>query len=250
MKLLAINPNTSEDFTQRVYETIKTYAAPTTQFKAVNSKSGPRSIESIYDAILSSPGTLEIVIEEGKDYDAFLMACYADHPVIAAVREITNKPVLGIAEASMHMACMLGHRFSIVTSTDSWVPILSDHVKNFGLSDRCASIRAVGLPILSAEAAGRANAFASISQTCKDVLEQDGAEVICLGSAGMTGMDREIQQELGIPVLDGVACALKFLEGMVDYGVTISKRVTYATPYDKEQSNISPIFREPYKRSG
>ena len=71
-----------------------------------------------------------------------------------------------------------------------------------------------------------------------------------LGSAGMTGMDREIQQELGIPVLDGVACALKFLEGMVDYGVTISKRVTYATPYDKEQSNISPIFREPYKRSG
>lgn len=249
MKLLAINPNTSDDFTQRVHETIKKYAAPSTEFKAVNSRSGPRSIESIYDAILSSPGTLEIVIEEGSEYDAFLMACYADHPVIAAVREITHKPVLGIAEASMHMACMLGHRFSIVTSTDTWIPILTDHVKNFGLSDRCASIRAVGLPILSCEAPGRANAFANILQVCSDVLEQDGAEVICLGSAGMTGMDREIQQELGIPVLDGVVCALKFLEGMVGYGVSISKRLTYTTPFEKEHLNMPAVFRKPYKRS-
>ncbi len=230
MKILVVNPNTSQDFTDRIRETVGKYAAPDTRFTVINPEQGPRSIESIYDALLSSPGTLQQVLAHRSDYDAFLMACYADHPVIAAVREITCKPVLGIAEASMHMACMLGNRFGIVTSSNSWIPILTDGVQRFGLSSRCASIRAIGLPVLACEAAERDESFAAVVRTARDSIELDGAEVICLGSAGMTGMDKPLEAIVGVPVLDGIVCALKILEGMGAYGVQTSKRLTFSTP--------------------
>ena len=115
MKFLVVNPNTTHDFTDRIRNTVQKYAAPETRFDVINPASGPRSIESNYDALLSAQGTLEAVLALKDQYDAFLMACYGDLPVISAVREVVDQPVLGIAEASVHMACMLGRRFSIVT---------------------------------------------------------------------------------------------------------------------------------------
>ena len=73
----------------------------------MNPAYGPRSIESIYDELLSSAGTLELALAQRDNFDAFVIACYSDHPTVYALREITDKPVLGIAEASMYVACML-----------------------------------------------------------------------------------------------------------------------------------------------
>lgn len=245
MKVLVVNPNTSQEITERINSTVQKYAASTTECTTLRPEYGPRSIESIYDALLSSPGTLEAVIPHLNEYDAFLMACYADHPVISAVREITDKPVVGMAEASMHMACMLGHRFSIVTSTNPWIPLLYDGIQRFGLSTRCASVRAIGLPVLT----GPAETLAAITQVAQEAVLRDGAEVICLGSASMTGLDKPLEQILKVPVLDGIVCGLKFLEGMGAYGVGTSKRLAYSVPHQKEQLNLSPIFQKPYFQS-
>lgn len=247
MRVLLVNPNTSTAFTDRIQTIAEKYAQPGTVVVAKNPSSGPRSIESIYDEILSAPGTLELVISELDQFDAVAVACYSDHPSIYALREITDKPVIGIAEASMYLACMLGYKFSVVTTNREWEPLLWDAVRHYGLTERCASVRSTGMPVLALESASPDETFAMILNAARQAVEVDGAEVICLGCAGMTGLDKQLEAELCVPVLDGVISALKLLEGMVGYGVKTSKRLAYARPNPKELVNLPPIFTKPYQ---
>jgi allantoin racemase len=247
MRILLVNPNTSEEFTQRIQAIAEKYALPTTTAIAKNPTFGPRSIESIYDELLSSPGTLELVISELDHFDAVAIACYSDHPTIYALREITDKPVIGIAEASMYLACMLGRRFSVVTTNREWEPLLWDAVRHYGLAERCASVRTTGMPVLALESASPAETYALILKAARQAVEMDGAEVICLGCAGMTGLDKQLEVDLSIPVVDGVISALKLLEGMVGYGVKTSKALTYTRPGPKALLNLPSIFDRPYR---
>lgn len=247
MRVLIINPNTSEDFTEKVRVSAEAYANPATQVTAMTAASGPRSIEGIYDELLSAQGTLEVFLQNMDDFDGFVFACYSDHPVIYAAREITEVPVLGIAEASMHMACMLGHRFSVVTTNDEWEPLLWDAVRHYGLESRCASIRTTGLPVLALEGKSDQEVQGFIEAGARKAVEEDGAEVICLGCAGMTGLDKHLEAAVGVPVLDGVVCALKMIEGMLAYGVRTSKVRAYARPQPKELVGLKDLFHKGYR---
>ena len=174
--------------------------SPGTQVLAINPESGPRSIESIYDELLSSPGTLKVALAKLDDFDAFVIACYSDHPTVYALREITDKPVLGIAEASIYLACMLGYKFSVVTTNREWEPLLWDAVRHYGMADRCASVRSTGMPVLALESASPEETYQMILNASQQAMENDGAEVICLGCAGMTGLDKKLEAELRVPV--------------------------------------------------
>jgi len=248
MRILFINPNTSESFTEKIQIVASQYALPTTQVTAKNPASGPRSIESIYDELLSSAGTLQLALAHLENFDAFVIACYSDHPTIYALREITEKPVLGIAEASMLMACMLGYKFSVVTTNDEWGPLLWDAVKHYGLAERCASVKTTGIPVLALESSEQ-DTQSLIEQAALKAIQEDGAEVICLGCAGMTGLDKYLEKSLGVPVVDGVVAALKLLEGLVGYGLHTSKRRAYAQPGRKELLNLPGIFGEAYREA-
>jgi len=245
MRILFINPNTSESFTGKIQAIVNQYALPATQVTAMNPASGPRSIESVYDELLSSPGTLELALAQRNNFDAFVIACYSDHPTVYALREITTKPVLGIAEASMYMACMLGYKFSVVTTNDEWEPLLWDAVRHYGLAERCASVRTTGMAVLALESSEQ-DTQPLIELAARKAIQEDGAEVICLGCAGMTGLDKHLEEALGIPVIDGVVAALKFLEGMLGYGLHTSKRRAYAQPARKELLNLPEIFDGAY----
>jgi allantoin racemase len=214
----------------------------------LNPTSGPRSIESVYDELLSAQGTLEMALANMDGYDAVCIACYSDHPAVYALREITSKPVLGIAEASMMMACLVGWKFSVVTTNDEWTPLLTDAAKRYGLAERCASVRATGMAVLALESGSEEANFKAIVRQSQLALDEDGAEVICLGCAGMSGLDKRLEQVIGVPVLDGVACAVKLLEGLVGCGLTTSKRRTYAQPRQKELVNLPAVFQEPYQK--
>lgn len=247
MKILFINPNTSESFTIRIKEIANTYALPETLVVAKTAVSGPGSIESVFDEALSLQGTLEVAIVELENVDGFVIACYSDHPAIAALREITDKPVLGIAEASMYMACLLGRKFSIITTNREWEPLLWDAVKHYGLAERCASVRTTNLAVLALESAPPEEIYQLILQTSRMSLEEDGAEVICLGCAGMAGLDKRLEQDLNVPVMDGVVCALKLLEGLISYGVKTSKHGAYSQPQAKPLLNMPPLFSSGYQ---
>jgi allantoin racemase len=249
MKILLINPNTSQSFTEKIQAIARQYALPDTQVLAINPRTGPRSIESIYDELLSSPGTLEVALENLELYDAFVIACYSDHPTVYALREITEKPVLGIAEASIYVACMLGYKFSVVTTNREWEPLLWDAVRHYGMAVRCASVRSTGMPVLALESASPEETYRMILEASRQALEKDGAEVICLGCAGMSGLDKQLEAELHIPVVDGVVSALKLLEGLVGYGAHTSKRRAYSKPGYKELVGYADIFSQPYKKA-
>jgi len=248
MRILLINPNTSQEFTKRVQEIADRYASPETIPLAINPQSGPKSIEGVYDELLSSLGTLESALEHLDDFDAIVIACYSDHPTVYALREITEKPVLGIAEASMYVACMLGYKFSVVTTNEEWEPLLWDAVRHYGLADRCASVRSTRMPVLALESASPEETYKLILQTAQKAIEEDDAEVICLGCAGMAGLDKRLQKELGVPVVDGVVGALKLLEGLLGYGVSTSKRRVYAHPGHKSVPGLPAMFEDVYKK--
>jgi len=250
VNILLINPNTSEEFTNRIQKIANDFALPTTNPVAVNPNTGPKSIESIYDELLSSLGTLDVAIANLDKFDAFVIACYSDHPTIYALREITEKPVLGIAEASMYIACMVGYKFSIVTTNEEWEPLLWDAVRRYGLAERCASVRSTRMPVLALESASPEETYQMILKTAQLAIVEDDAEVICLGCAGMAGLDKRLQEELGIPVLDGVVGALKLLEGLVGYGISTSKKRVFAKPGYKPLICISGKFQDVYRPQG
>ncbi|OGO34359.1 MAG: hypothetical protein A2W35_19645 [Chloroflexi bacterium RBG_16_57_11] len=248
MRILLINPNTSHSFTAKIQAIAEKYATPGTIVQALNPESGPRSIESIYDELLSSPGTLEVSLANLDNFDAFVIACYSDHPTVYALREITDKPVLGIAEASIFVACLLGHKFSVVTTNREWEPLLWDAVRHYGMAERCASVRSTGMPVLALESASPDDTYRMILEASQQAINKDGAEVICLGCAGMSGLDKKLEAELHIPVVDGVVAALKLLEGLVGYGARTSKRLAYSQPGYKELVGYADIFSKPYKK--
>ncbi len=248
MRILFINPNTTEEFTRRIQEVIDRYALPSTSAVVMNPICGPRSIECIYDEILSSGPTLELAIQEMDHYDGFVIACVSDHPTVYALREITDKPVLGICEASAYVACMIGYKFSIVTTDEAWEPLLWDAVRHYGLAERCASVRSTQMPVLELESSSSKETYQILLNTSRLAINQDGAEVICLGCAGMAGLDKQLEADLHIPVIDGVVAALKLLEGIIGYQLHTSKKRAYLQPHGRQLVNLPSIFSRPYQK--
>lgn len=248
MKMLIINPNTTEQMTKAIKNIALKYKHPSTTVTVVGSRSGPRSIEGHYDEVMSTPGTLERLLESEGEYDAFVIACYSNHPAIYAARELTEKPVLGIAEASMLVACTLGHKFSIVTTSARWKPMLEDAVKVYGLQDRCASVRSSGLAVLDLERLEQEQLMRILSEEAHKAIKEDGAEVLCLGCAGMAGLDKHLQGVLHVPVLDGVVCAVKLAESLHEYGLFTSKIKMFKMVDPRETVNLTAPFSAVYER--
>ncbi|MBW2058692.1 MAG: aspartate/glutamate racemase family protein [Deltaproteobacteria bacterium] len=233
MKILIINPNTSVEMTKGIDEIAKKYARADTSIETVCPREGPRSIESYYEEDLVAQGVLEKVIEANERcFDAIIIACYGD-PHLQSSREISEIPVYGIAEVSMHMACLFGHRFSIVTVLERARPIFEDLVRRVGLEAKCASIRTTSLAVLDIEK-DPSVALKILTEAGRAAVMEDGAEVICLGCAGMAGLDKPMEEELGVPVLDGVVCAVKVAEAAFDYKIRLSKIKAYKRPEPKE----------------
>ena len=258
LKILIVNPNTSEEMAHAIHATAAEYARPTTEVRTVCATAGPSSIEGHYDEATSVLGTLERILESCQggvrpptepEPDAFVIACFSNHPAINAARELTAKPVLGIAESSMLLGCLLGHRFSVVTTSPRWKPMLEDAVRAFGLESRCASVRSSGLAVLDLDALPREQVVRALVHEGREAIDQDGAEVICLGCAGMGGLDKHLEAELGVPVLDSVVSAVKLAELLVDCGLKTSQINTFRPVDPRGTVNLPPLLESPYRRN-
>jgi allantoin racemase len=232
VRILVVNPNTSVEMTRDIHAEATRYARPGTEVETVSPAWGPRSIEGHYDDILAAAATLEVVRERAADFDGVAIACFGD-PGLFAAREVSPVPVVGIAEASMLVACTVAHRFSVVTVLPRVKPWIEDTVRLHGLEARCASVRTTPLTVLDCERDPTA-AERELVREGRLAVEEDGAEAICLGCAGMGPLDKPVEAALGVPVLDGVACAVKLLEGLHDYGVATSRVAAFKAPEEKE----------------
>jgi allantoin racemase len=235
MRILVINPNTSEEMTSDIGDAASRYARADTEIETVCPDWGPRSIEGHYEDYVAAVATLDVIRERAGGFDGVVIACFGD-PGLPAARELSPVPVVGIAEAAMLTACMVAHRFSIVTVLPRVKPFLEDVVRYHGLESRCASIRTTPLSVLDCERDPSA-AEREIVKASRAAIADDGAEAICLGCAGMGPLDKAVQGKIGVPVLDGTACAVKLLEGIVDYGLFTSRVAAYKEPEPKEFVN-------------
>jgi len=238
MRLLLVNPNTTAEMTASIRDCAARYARNDTQIVALNPSKGPASIEGYFDEAIAAEAVLELLLQHRHAFDAYIIACFGD-PGLFAAREILARPVIGIAEAAMLAACTLGYRFSILDVMQRTWPQLEDLLRRYGLRDRCGSVRSVELPVLETESKSQQVVERLVAEGRKAV-DEDRAEVLLLGCAGMAGLDKQIEGALGVPVLDGVVCAVKMAEGLVDYGVSTSKINAFKYPERKTFIDCSP----------
>ncbi len=233
MRIHVVNPNTTRSMTLKIGLAAKAAASPGVDVTAVNPNSGPPSIEGYFDEAFSVPGLIE-EIRKARDADAFVVACFDDTGLEAA-RCATEAPVVGIGEAAFHLASVIAARFSVVTTLSRSIAPIEHNLAKYGLMSRCARVRAAEVPVLALEEPG-SGARAMIEKEIERALIEDGAEAIVLGCAGMTDLARDLERKAGVPVLDGVACAVGLAESLVRLGLRTSKRRTYAAPLAKSYS--------------
>jgi allantoin racemase len=233
MRIFVINPNTSESMTDHIRRTLEKVKRADTELKVVCSEYGPITIESAYDEALAQPAVLERVRQANEEgYDAVILACFSD-PGLDAAKEISEIPVIGIEESTMHIAAMLGHKFSVTTSGYSRVPTRELHVRERGLENSYASTFVLEMSVKEMDEEPE-KARARILEVARDAVEEDGTEVIILGCAGLAGYAEDAERELGVVVLDPTSVALKVAEAMVDLGLRHSKIRRFAKPPEKE----------------
>ncbi|MBD9509123.1 aspartate/glutamate racemase family protein [Ensifer sp. ENS10] len=231
MRILVINPNTTASMTDKIGKAAKIAASAGTKIIAVNPKDGPPSIEGYFDEAFVVPGILAEMFK-AEDMDAFVIACFDDTGLDAA-RCATSAPVIGIGEAAFHLATLIAGKFSVVTTLARSVPAIEHNLSKYGLSSRCAKVRASDVAVLDLEKPG-SEARQKISVEIARAMAEDKAEAIVLGCAGMADLAHQLSSEHGVPVLDGVACAVRLAEVISSLGLKTSKVGGYATPLVKQ----------------
>ena len=154
---------------------------------------------------------LDAIAKDKGKKDAIVLACFGD-PALAAAKEVSKVPVVGMAEASILQACAVGRRFSIVTGGAAWKPMLEEFVAGQGLSSRLASVRTVA-PTGADIARNPKAALAMLAKSCNECAK-DGADVVILGGAGLAGLVGRIKDKVAVPLLDGVCCAITLAESL------------------------------------
>jgi Asp/Glu/hydantoin racemase len=213
LRILLLNPNTSQDMTERMLAVARAVASVGTTIVPVTAARGVPYIASRAEAQIGGAIALEMIAEYHRDVDAVVIAAFGD-PGLLGARELFDIPVVGMAEAAMLSACMLGRRFGIVTFARALGAWYEDCVAMHGLSGRCAGIRMLDAPI---------RAVATVQDDSEDLLvalagrsvEADEADVIILAGAPLAGLARRVAHRIPVPVIDQVAAAVKQAEALV-----------------------------------
>lgn len=216
---------------QRRGDLLREYAGAGTETGIVDVEQGPASIESMYEEYLSIPAGVERALELERDgWDAIILGCYGD-PGLDAYRELVSVPVIGPGEATALMAASLGHRFSIITITDSVIAPTERQIRSVGIGEKLASVRVVGIPVLELHH-DRNRTIEAVIEQGRRAMDEDRADTLILGCMSMAFLEiaEAVAPELGIPVLNSARVSLKYAEALVGAGLTHSRRAYMVPP--------------------
>ena len=240
MLLTVINPNTTWSMTRLIGECASAVASAGVTVEAVSPSMGPASIESHYDEALAVPGLLAAVADGERDgVDGYVVACFGD-PGLDAAREVASGPVVGIAEAAMHAAAMIGRAFSVVTTLSRTRGRARDLAVRYAPAGACRGVHACDIPVLSLD--GDPDVLPRVVALGRAALDRDGSDVIVLGCAGLADLATAVEAELGVPVIDGVAAATVLVQSLVTLRLRTSRRDEYAQPPAKPYAGALAAF--------
>src|SRR5215468_5034186 len=195
-----INPNTSVAITEILATRMREIAGKGVTILPVTGRFGAPYIASRAAAAIAGHAALDALADHVSDCDVVYLACFGD---LAALKEVSPAPVVGMAEASFEAACRLGRRFAIVTAGAAWAPMLKELVTGLGLSDRLAAIRTVEQ---SGDEIARdpASALDRLVEACGACASKGGANSVILGGAGLAGLAARVQGSVPVPVICSV----------------------------------------------
>ncbi|MFF1713806.1 aspartate/glutamate racemase family protein [Streptomyces sp. NPDC058268] len=236
MRIVVTNCNTTRAMTEEIVRGARDAASPGTTITGLTPAWGPESAEGWLDSYLSAAAVLDTLRRHEKPYDAVVMAGFGEHGREGA-RELLDVPVVDITEAAAHLACLLGRRYGVVTTLDRARGQIEDSLHTAGVAQNCAAVVGTGLGVLDlGDSEVTVRAFLAAAERARDA----GAEVLVLGCAGMTGLQEKVGAALDMPVVDGVAAAVKLAESLVGLGLTTSRAGSYAKPLPKARTWAQP----------
>ncbi|MFT4233599.1 MAG: aspartate/glutamate racemase family protein [Microbacterium sp.] len=232
MRITLINPNTSRAMTSKIEAAARGVAGPDLEVVAVGPSEGegPEAIESHVDEAWAAQVVVELLRRDlaAGGSDGYVIACFGD-PGLDAARELVTVPVVGIAEAAMHVAALTGRSFAIVTTLSRTLGRASDLVRRYGFTEQCVAMFGTGIGVLALEEAAPSD-IENIAGWCSRAVAEHAADAIVLGCAGMADLCARLSAVVGVPVVDGVAASVGLVAGMVRMGVGTSKRDEFAFP--------------------
>ena len=199
VRLILINPNTTQSMTSRMVESARLSASSGWLIDGVTASDSVPFIDGYHDLALASAAVARCVVDYEEEFDVAVIACFGD-PGLYSAREVVCAPVVGIAEASFALAMSLGHRFGIITTIERAIPNTLDLLCLYGVERRCAAIEPAGIGVLELNA-DPLSAVELLEAAGRRALAA-GAEVLCLGCGAMVGIRETLEERLEVPVIE------------------------------------------------
>lgn len=212
-KIYVINPNSNPYVTAEIDKALQALRLPQgPTLECITLDEGPQGIQSQRDVDnVISPLCSKIKTLDASA-DAFVIACFSD-PGMHSAREITQKPVLGIAESGVLTALTQGQRFGVIAILPGSIPRHLRYFGAMGVLERFAGDIAINMKV--AELADKKRTFERMKQVGQMLISQHGADVLVMGCAGMASFKHELQRELGVPIIEPTQAAVSMAIGRV-----------------------------------
>ena len=240
MKLLLINPNTSNSVSDLIRAEAERSTSAGTQVEVLTAPFGVAYIETRFEALIGAYATAQLAAEHHARFDAVIVAAFGD-PGLAGLREALPCPVTGLTEAALASACLLGQRFSIVAISQRIRAWYRETVEHYGLNSRLASIRGLDEPLadIGNVQGNQGERLIALAERCVD---EDGADVIVLAGAPLAGLARSLRGRLPVPSVDCVSSAVRHAQSLVALQPGRAVRGSFAPPPIKSNCGLSPAL--------
>ena len=240
MRILLLNPNTTAGITERLAAAAGKVLAPDTTLVPLTASRGVPYISTRAEAQIAGAIVLEMLAEYHDKVDAAVIAAFGD-PGLTGARELFDFPIVGMGEAAMHTACMLGGRFAIVSFASALAPWYQESVDSLGLTSRCAGIRMLD---------GTFQSITDVQQEKEELLVQlalatvveTAADVIILGGAPLSGLAEKVRDRVPVPLVEQVQSAVMQAQLLVRLNVRKASVGTFKRPAAKPTKGLPEML--------
>jgi allantoin racemase len=247
-RILVVNSNTSEVNTSRIARSLSACRPEPVALEFATAANGPEGIDSALDLAIAGLETVRAIAANADAFDGFVIACGND-PGLDAARQVTRRPVVGLAESGMQLACALGRRFSIPVLSRAKISPMVDLVGRYGLTSRLASV--VALDTSSAAAIADPDClFEDLVAAGEFARDRDLAEVLVLTGSAFCGLEHAVSDTLGMPVVAGLTAAVALVRALCDLRLETSHTYAYNSPAKLDELRGYDDFRRAYDGGG
>ena len=215
-RVLVLNPNSSASVTQAIDRAVQsTHAASLCRFDSVTAVDGPPGIVTQEDYERASVLVAHYLERHASEAQAFVIACFSD-PGVQAARAGSGQPVIGLGESGLRAALRRGSRVGVVAVATAAIPRHLRYWQALGLQDQVAGERALDLRV--DQSGDPKLAFGPMCEAARRLRDEDGADVLLLGCAGMADLRQPLEDWIGLPVVDPCHAAAEAAHAVLSKG--------------------------------